>query len=88
MKDYIKIKIFTMIIAIGFLFIGCAGVQPKFSAHSPAQDSYWIHPYTGDMWICPEGMFDEENRGRTWWTFEDLEKLQKELEGHRRKQGT
>ena len=35
MKDYIKIKIFIMIIAIGFLFIGCAGVQPIPTAELP-----------------------------------------------------
>ena len=88
MKKY-RHYVLIAILAIVFLSYGCIATQPKPSVtHSPAQDSYWYDRHIDRFRICPEGMFDEENRGKIWWTKEELDEILESLEEARKKQGT
>lgn len=61
-------KLILAVLVIGFL-MGCVTVS------YPPQDSYWFDTYSGRFRICPKGMFNEENRGSSWWTENEVDKM-------------
>lgn len=70
----------TLQLSLLIILLLVAGCVTAEKIHVPPQDSYWFDSYLGVMRMCPEGMFDEENRGKAWYTEEDYNKMLEEME--------